>query len=281
MPEFCIGGPFRESYLRNQLGANPVRAFVGFRTVGEGRLRDFSRLQQLPYTLELSLVEAGSCVPDIRERLGLLIVNTQQQRAKVRPRLPRLGPAADDEFLFVHNLVLAPGRTAAPGLIWGRSFLDDQALPPFPSRPRIEGPSIVWHLFADPERARDMRTNMRLEPGTALCERQPSNVLHAIAKKIEGDDRHRLCLVDLFDFAGSSEVDPSLQPLKPRRVVLFVERHNLGIDQEGPAKGRTQRFHRPDIRRKLRRLIVPKPRPEPHASRGGFWRHIDERPNAI
>ena len=44
-------------------------------------------------TLELTLVEAGSRVPHVCQRVGLVIVHAEQQRAKVRPRQPRLGPA--------------------------------------------------------------------------------------------------------------------------------------------------------------------------------------------
>ncbi len=114
MAQPAVGGPLGESDLRDQLGSDPVRAFVRFQPLPERGFSRFARLQQLHDARELLLVEARARMTGVRQPVGSRLEHAQQQRAEVRTCVPRLGPAADDEFLFMDDLQLAPvGRPLA------------------------------------------------------------------------------------------------------------------------------------------------------------------------
>ncbi len=86
-------------------------SFDGGRLV-KATLLDFERLEQLEKPRQFLFVEAGADMTGIDERAAL--VHAEKQRAEIQPGVPRLGPAADDEFLFLNDLELAPvGRALA------------------------------------------------------------------------------------------------------------------------------------------------------------------------
>src|ERR1041384_8678716 len=102
MPQLPVAGPRGELDLRDELGPRPVRPLFRLRLRGERTLFRFERLEELHHARELLLVEAGARVTRVDERA--VLVHAEQQRAEVRARVPRLGPAADDEFLLVDDL---------------------------------------------------------------------------------------------------------------------------------------------------------------------------------
>src|SRR5262249_34064782 len=106
MPKPGVGRPLGESDLRDQLRTNPVRPFVRLREILERALVRFERLQQLHYTREFFLVEAGAAVPDVDEIAPL--VHAEQQRAEIRSCVPWFGPSADHELLLANELHLPP-----------------------------------------------------------------------------------------------------------------------------------------------------------------------------
>src|SRR5439155_25844817 len=111
---------------------------------------------------------------------------------EVRPRLPRLGPAADDEFLLVDDLDLVPVGRALAGLVRRGCMLGDQALPAVPQRLLIERAAVAAHRRAEADgRRRLFLGEQSLERRAALHERAIAQVSFVLAEKVEGDERHR------------------------------------------------------------------------------------------
>ena len=98
MAQLVVGCPLGEPDLRDEIGPGPVRGLIGLDPFGERRRRHFARLQELRHPRELFLIEAGARMS--RRTSAAVLLDAEQQRAEVLPRLARLGPAADDEFLF-------------------------------------------------------------------------------------------------------------------------------------------------------------------------------------
>jgi len=78
MPQLPIVGPLGEADLRHEIGPHPVRPLVRFRLDSKRRSRNLARLEQLRDALELGLIEAGSGVSDVRELVGLRIMDAEQ-----------------------------------------------------------------------------------------------------------------------------------------------------------------------------------------------------------
>jgi len=117
VPQLAVRRPLGELDLRDELGPDPVRALVGLRLRLERAAGCFKRTEKLHHPRQLFLVEACSGVAAIDQGLWANapgLVHAQQQRAEIGARQPRLGPSADDEFLFVNELEFAPvGRALA------------------------------------------------------------------------------------------------------------------------------------------------------------------------
>ena len=135
MTQHTVACPLGELDLRDERRRDPVRPLVRLRRRLERTTPYFDWLEPLHQTRELALVEAGADVSRVNK--VTLAVHADEQRAEVRAGLPRLGPAADHEFLFVHDLQLAPvGRPLARQIARLRAFGDQS----FPSA--IEGALI-------------------------------------------------------------------------------------------------------------------------------------------
>src|SRR6267378_671136 len=128
-----------------------MRALIGFDPFAERRLVDLERLQQLHDARELFLVEPGAGMSRVDEALPVWIVDAEQQRAEVRARLPRLGPAADDELLFVDDLQLAPVGRALAGLVARVGVLGDEAFPAFLEGALVQRAAVAADDLADAE----------------------------------------------------------------------------------------------------------------------------------
>ena len=94
-------------------------------------------------------------------------------------------------------------------------------------------------------------TKSDLQPRAPLGERQRTQILVALAQQIERDERRRL-FVRTQDrlrrsIAGYRHVNPALQPLKPGRVSLGVERDDLAVEHDRTLRGcgPTRRARRP------------------------------------
>jgi hypothetical protein len=114
MSEFGISGPLGKAYLRDKVGTRPVRWFVGLRLRRKRRSWDFTCPQQCRHPFEFGLIETCPGMSDVGQRTRRFVMHAEQQRTKVRPRVSRLGPSADDELLFMDDLSLPPRRAPPP-----------------------------------------------------------------------------------------------------------------------------------------------------------------------
>src|SRR4030095_11117063 len=112
------------------------------------------------------------------------------------PRVSWLGPAPDDELLLVMELQLSPRRAAATGLIGGLCVLDDEALPAFCLGAFKERTAVARDLFADANERRLGTCEQPFEMPAALGQRQPAQVVVALAQEIERNECHRLFALD-------------------------------------------------------------------------------------
>src|SRR5262249_28365070 len=144
MAQLAVVGPFRELDLCDEIRFYPVRRLVRLDGARERRLLRLALLQQRRNPLELLLIESGAGVADVDE--FAVLVDAEQQRAEVRARLPRLGPAPDNELLFVKQLDLAPRRTAPPRLVERGGFLRDEAFPSLFLRARVQRTRVADDL---------------------------------------------------------------------------------------------------------------------------------------
>src|SRR2546425_11742513 len=163
MPQLAVRGPLGELDLRDQLGADPVRALIGFDPFAERRLFDLEWLEQLHHPRELFLIEAGAGMSRVDEALAVWIVDAEQQCPEVRARLSRFGPAADDELLLVDDLELAPVGRALAGLVLRVGVLRDEAFPAVLERLLIESASVAAHGRADAQQWRSRLGEPALE----------------------------------------------------------------------------------------------------------------------
>ena len=109
MAQQAIAGPLRESHLRDEIGLHPVRPLQRLEPVRERAFRHVPRSKEPGQPIQLRLVEAGADRSRPSQR-SVIVVVADEQRAEVLPRLPRLGPAADDELLLLDEFELAPRR---------------------------------------------------------------------------------------------------------------------------------------------------------------------------
>src|SRR4029434_2612589 len=122
---------------------------------------------------QLLLVEAGAGVAHIHERAARLravrgrgsIVDAEQERAEVRPRMPRLGPSTDDELLFANDLQLPPVGRALAGLVQRRAVLRDQAFPTMLQRLAVQRAGVAADLPAQSQRRVGRAREQPLERG--------------------------------------------------------------------------------------------------------------------
>src|SRR6185295_10282851 len=280
--------PLGELDLRDQLGTDPVRALVGLRPLLERALLRLERLQELHHLCQLLLVEAGAGVAGI-DQVGAF-VDAEQQRAEVRARAARLGPAADDELLLANELQFPPVGRALAGLVERVRLLRDQALPAARHRLVVEGLSVAAHLLADAENRRRGPAEQLFERLPPLGQRPPAVVGGAVAEEVERDERDAPAGVGRFRIgtrapgsrrrvaSPSSEVDAALQVLEAGRVAVGVERDDLAVEDErlrAPARPRPQR--RGNFG-KLARLLVAEPRPQADVA---FRSDLDDRADAV
>ena len=283
MAQLAVVCPLREADLGDELGPHPVGGLVALDGGGKRRLLRLTRFQQLRHPFELVLIESRSGMSDVHERRlarrasaddsrapsaerrAPFLVYAEQERPEVLPRIARLGPAADDEFLLVMDLELAPRGAAAARLVGRPRLLDDQPFPPFLLRARVQRAAIVGHLFADANRARRRATEQTLEVRAALDERQAAQILFPLPQDVERDERDRVFAIDALDIFRVAQVNPALQPLESDGIALRVERNNLAVDDEWLR--RTERGERGHDGRELRGLVVAEARPHTHVCR--------------
>jgi hypothetical protein len=86
----------------------------------------------------------------------------------------------------------------------------------------LQGASIVGHLLADAECVRSPAVEDGLELATTVAERQATEIVVAMAKKVERDHGDRLRFVDVLNFTRARQVNSSLKALKSGRLPLFV-----------------------------------------------------------
>src|SRR5262249_12267597 len=194
------------------------------------------------------LVESRADVSDVLQAaLTAIVVDAEQQRAEVRARLARFGPAADDEFLFLMDLDLAPVGRALARLVERRRVLDDQPLPSLLHRFVVRRASVAANLAADPETRRARAREEPLGRGAALDGRPIAPVLRAVLQKVENDEGDAAGTVD---GGRIGEMNASLQILKSGRLAVRVERDDFAVEDERVFPLRPPRRERPGHFRK-------------------------------
>src|SRR5215475_1617410 len=174
MPQDIVGGPLSEANLCDELRLNPVGLLVRWRTAAERVFLDCQRLEERRQPGQFLLVESRSHVTDINERA--VLVHAEQQRAKILARFSRLGPAADDEFLFLDDLEFAPVGRALPGHVSRCRQLRDESLPAARECAVVQRPPISFGDFAQPENRRSRTSEHLLEHVAAFNERPAAEV---------------------------------------------------------------------------------------------------------
>ena len=96
------------------------------------------------------------------------------------------------------------------------------------------------------ERCRPRCRSSRFAPRR---QRQPAEVLVAVAQQVERDEAPSAARVERVDVARAGEVDASLQPLESRRPALVVERDDLAVDEQRRPKRRAPAARAPGRRR--------------------------------
>jgi hypothetical protein len=145
--------------------------------------------------------------------------------------------------------------------------LGDQTLPAALQRQLVQRASVGWHEVAHAEDGRAGVPEDALESGAPGGERQVAQVGGAVEQDVEGDERHRRARdrapmrgVRLEPDDSRREVDAPLQLLKPGGLTVRVECDDLAVEQDAGLQLAAELAERPDDLRKLRRLVVAKPR---------------------
>ncbi len=271
MPQLRISGPLGELDLRDQRRLHPVRAFIRARPRAERGFLDFERLQQPHHPRELALVETRARVPDVRQ--VAVFVNAEQQRAEILARLARLGPAADDEFLLVYDLQLAPVRRPLARLVERRRVLGDESFPALIEGALVQRAPVAVYHFTDAEQRRARVTERPLECRAAFEQRPVSKVLLSVAQYVERDERDPRWQGVTGSRAGCRRLSPyqvnaALKLLKSCRLAVHVERDDLAIQDDRRSSLRCPSSERSGDLGKLIGLVVAETRPETYQGPG-------------
>src|SRR5262252_6010701 len=154
---------------------------------------------------------------DIDERA--VLVHAEQQGAEILARFPRLGPAANDKFLFVDDFEFAPVWRALPGDVSRCRQLRDEPLPAVRECAVVQRPPISFGDLAQPEDRRSRTSEHLLESLAAFNERPAAEVDGTSLQEVECDECHtsvRLSSVSVC------EVDAALKILEACRLSLRV-----------------------------------------------------------
>ena len=240
MAQLVVARPLGEADLGDEVGPDPVRRFARLDRVGERRVLHFPRLEQLRNARELLLIEPGAGVADVLQPPAFL--HAEQQRPEVLPRLARLGPAADDELLFLLQLDLPPGGRAAPRLVGGRRVLGDQ---PFPAshapRDRAAPVASAGDLFAETAMrlARSPSALRRKLDRTLLSSRLRRSVSGSFqrsslpdAQHVERDERRGLRLFRALDVLARPTGASVPAAAGSRPAGPLVQRDDLAVEDD-------------------------------------------------
>ncbi len=187
VPRDSVVGPAGELHLGDQVGTHPVRALVGGRDRGEGALVDLALGEHLPDALQIRLGEAAADVAGVAQARRL--AHAEQQRAQLRARAARLGPAADDHLLALDQLDLAPLGRALARAIARRAVLGDQPLPAVGQRLLVERGAVADRDLAEAQAIR--AGSRRRRAARAACGARPAAARAGRARRGTADRRRR------------------------------------------------------------------------------------------
>jgi len=180
VPQLGVRGPFGEPDLGDEFRTRPVWPFVCLRPHAERALFRFEWLEELHHARQLAFVEAGAGMADVDQGFGMRgqglvghLIYPEQQRAEVRPRLARLGPPSDDEFLLVGDFDLAPVRCSLARLVQRRGVLRDQSLPSTVDRLFVERACVATHDRAETDDRWDPFPRKQLFQRRAALDQRP------------------------------------------------------------------------------------------------------------
>src|SRR5206468_3789966 len=168
---------------------------------------------------ELLFIEARSGMADVNQGRGTGgwgFVDAEQQRAEVRARLTRLGPAGDHELLLVDDLDFPPVGRALAGLVQRVGVLGDQAFPAPLERFLVKRAAVAADLAADAEDRRRRAAEDALQRGATLVQRAIAIVGGALAQDIEHDQPDRRACTGVGSlFHGREMATPVRNTLPP------------------------------------------------------------------
>ena len=96
MAHATVGSPFGEFYLCHQLWLDPLHWFISLWRIDKRTRGRFPGLHQLVNVFERLLIKTSASVCDVMQ-LAILI-ESDDQRAKIGTRISRLRVAAYDDF---------------------------------------------------------------------------------------------------------------------------------------------------------------------------------------
>src|SRR6266849_7851486 len=174
-----------------------------------------------------------------------------------------LGPAADDEFLLLDDLELAPVRSSLSRPVLGVGVLCDEPFPSVRERLLVQRTTIAANERAQPENARVHPIKNTFELGPALDERKVSQIASSVSQDVERDERHAAGAGHCVP-VDSREMNAALQVLEAGWLVIGIECDDLAVDD-----GRLLQAARPFLQRcdelgELAGLFVAEARPETH-----------------
>ena len=252
-----VSRPLGEPDLRHQLRLRPVRPLVRLRLHPEGRRQGLERTQPLHDPRQFLLVEAGAGVARIFERA--VLVHAEQKGAEIRAHVPRLGPAADDEFLLADDLQLAPVGRPFAGLVRRVGPLGNQSFPAAIDRLLVQRLPVAARHRADAQLARRPPGQDPFQRRPPLDQRAIAEIGVAVAQQIERNVSHGRRRRSGGSRRSAGEMDASLQLLESRRLAARIERHDFAVDDDRRLERARPLAEGGDDFRELCRLFVAQP----------------------
>src|SRR5689334_6096374 len=279
MAHLAVRRPLGEGNLDDDLRPRPMWTLVRHRARRERRRARLPRTQESGDARELALAEPR---PDVRHIDQLTsFPDTDEQRAEVRATPATLRPAADYALLPAQHFDLSPRAAATSRFIWRIKLLGDEAFPAVREDVAVERASVARLEVGQTQQRGTGVAEDTLEARPPRRQRQGAHVVIAVAQDVEGHERHRLGAFSPADVAFRREMNPSLQPLKARRLTVLVQRDDLAVEQDRGLQLAREDAQRANDLGKLGGLVVAEPGGEAHATRAAARLHPGERSDAI
>src|SRR2546429_3830073 len=235
MSDAAVACPLGEANLAHDSRLDRVVAAPAGRAARERRGRPLERTELLADRLECPLVEPRADLGDV-DQLAL-VVETQVQRAEMRPRALWHRVAADHELLPELTLDLQPVPRAFRG-IGAVALLRDHAFQPLLAGGGEKVRAVLQHVVTEVDDA--ARWHQEPQALLARLERQPTEIAAVENQRVEEDGADRHDAPRALDVGRARQAHALLEPLEARAPAL-VERHDLAVQDEARERQRVQR----------------------------------------